>query len=38
VSNKNMAMRAGQLMLRATQMEFGKSYLGVTGGEVEIIA
>ena len=34
----NMAMRVGQLKLRASQMEHGKSYFGVIGREVDIIA
>lgn len=34
---KNMAMKAGQLELRAAQMEHGKSYCGVDD-EIVIIA
>jgi hypothetical protein len=33
-----MAVRADQLELRAAQMEHGKSYCGVIGREIDIIA
>lgn len=34
----NMAVRAGQLKLRASQLEHGKAYFGVIGREVDSIA
>jgi hypothetical protein len=33
-----IATKTGQLELRATQMEHGRSYCGVIGREIDIIA